>query len=265
MGLRGTIFAAALLAASLPAYAADGQPICADRPGVATSSCTVGAGVVQFESALVDWTRDRAGGSTSEELSLAQASLTFGVTDRLHLDVGISPHVRSRLREAGETERVSGVGDMVLAAKYRLTADSAPVQVAIRPFVKVPTAKRSLGNGEVEGGVIVPVDFDLAVPGLSLTFAPELDVNADGDGSGHHLATGQVASLGIELTTRLSAAAEIWAYWDFDPGETVRQYGLSGSLAYLVSNDLQVDAGANVGLNRDTPDLQLYSGIAFRF
>jgi hypothetical protein len=32
-----------------------------------------------------------------------------------------------------------------------------------------------------------------------------------------------------------------------------------------VSNDLQIDAGATFGLNRQTPDLELYAGIARRF
>lgn len=35
--------------------------------------------------------------------------------------------------------------------------------------------------------------------------------------------------------------------------------------AYLVAPTLQLDAGANFGLNRDTPDAQLYVGVSKRF
>jgi hypothetical protein len=35
--------------------------------------------------------------------------------------------------------------------------------------------------------------------------------------------------------------------------------------AYLVSIDFQWDGGANFGLNRYTPDLELYSGFSVRF
>jgi hypothetical protein len=36
-------------------------------------------------------------------------------------------------------------------------------------------------------------------------------------------------------------------------------------VAYLVSKDLQLDAGANFGLNRETPDVELYAGFSVRF
>ena len=268
MGRRGASIGLALAAAASPAVAAEADspdPICADRPGVATPTCTVPAGMVQVETTLTDWARDRSGGVRSDALAIGESAVKLGLTDRLHVELGIAPFVRSRVRESGERETASGFGDMEIAAKYRLTGDAAPVQVAIRPFVKLPTAKRALGNGKVEGGVSLPISFALPGPGLSLTLGPQLDLVADGDGSGHHLATAQLASLGFPIGPRLSASAEVWANWDFDPAGTVRQYGVSGSLAYLVSNDFQVDAGVVAGLNQAAPDLQLYSGLAFRF
>jgi hypothetical protein len=32
-----------------------------------------------------------------------------------------------------------------------------------------------------------------------------------------------------------------------------------------VNKDLQLDAGANFGLNRQTPDIELYAGVSTRF
>lgn len=260
----GGVLAAAVLLVPSAAYAAGDEPICADRPGVATPTCTVPAGMVQVETALADWVRDRSGGVRTDDLVIGETALKLGLTDRLHVEVDIVPFQHQRVREGGERTSASGFGDLVLAAKYRASASDAPVQVAVKPFVKVPTAKRALGNGEVEGGIVVPVSFALAGSAASLTFDPELDFNADGDGSGHHLATAQVVSLGFPIAPRLSASAELWGYWDFDR-ETTRQYGLAGSAAYLVSDDVQLDAGASVGLNRDAPDLELYAGFAFRF
>jgi hypothetical protein len=40
---------------------------------------------------------------------------------------------------------------------------------------------------------------------------------------------------------------------------------MDGSIAYLVSDNLQLDAGANFGLNNRTPDVELYSGVSVRF
>jgi hypothetical protein len=45
----------------------------------------------------------------------------------------------------------------------------------------------------------------------------------------------------------------------------VRQASADGSAAYLVSNDVQLDAGANFGLNRNTPNIEIYSGVSVRF
>jgi hypothetical protein len=45
----------------------------------------------------------------------------------------------------------------------------------------------------------------------------------------------------------------------------VRQYSLDAAIAYLLGNNAQLDAGANFGLNRNAPDVELYTGIAIRF
>jgi hypothetical protein len=187
------------------------------------------------------------------------------MTNRLHIEVGIPPHIRSRVREEGARETVSGFGDFSLAAKYRLTSEDAAIQLALRPSVKLPTAKRSLGNAKVEGGIIVPIEYQFPNSELSVAFSPELDVLADSDGSGYHLAWAQVAGLAIPVSSRISVSAEVSTAWDRDPVGTVRQYAVAGSAAYLLSNDVQLDAGINLGLNRSTADLELYYGAAFRF
>lgn len=263
--LGGALIASAALFLGSAAAAAGEDPICADRPGLATPTCTVPAGMVQVETTFVDWTRDRSAGVRSDETSIGDSAIKLGLTDRAHVELVVAPFVRSRVREDGGRETASGFGDLTLAAKYRLTSDESPVQVAVRPFVKIPTAKSSLGNGRVEGGLVVPIEY--AIPGspLSLAISPQLDLVDDGDGSGHHLAATQVVGVAFPLSERLSASAEALASWDWDRGGTVRQYAAGGSLAFLISNDVQLDAGANIGLNNASPDVQLYSGIAFRF
>ena len=93
----------------------------------------------------------------------------------------------------------------------------------------------------------------------------EVDWVADSDGRGHHLAMTQVASLGWAASDRFGISAELWGNWDWDPDGTTSQYSADGSIAYLVNEGLQIDVGANFGLNRQTPDLELYAGISKRF
>jgi hypothetical protein len=240
-----------MLAMSSAALAADDDaPICADRPGKATPTCTVPKGMVQVETGLVDWTRD--------ELDIGQTALKAGITDWLHLELDLPAYVDVR-------HGPSGLGDSAIALKYRLTSGSAPVQFAIRPFVKIPTARRSLGNGKVEGGIAFLADSNFARSQVGWDVAPELDLVADADGSGYHLAMVQTASVGVPLSSRITLSGELWGAWDFDPAGTVRQYSIDGAVAYLPGKDVQVDAGVNFGLNRNTPGVEIYTGIAFRF
>lgn len=258
------IASAALLIASRAA-AAGGEPICADRPGKATGTCMVPAGMVQVETGLFIWARERSASVRTDELTIGETALKLGLADRLHVEFVVSPYTRVQVRDGGVHESSSGFGDIGLRAKYRVTSDGAPVQLAVSPFVKIPTAKRSFGNGKVEGGIAVPVEW--SVPGslLSLTLTPEVDINADNDGSGRHLGMVQAVSLGAELSSRFSVAADLWGSWDFDPAGTVRHYSIGPSAAYLLSNNLQIDAGVDFGLNRDTPGVEIYSGFAVRF
>jgi len=71
--------------------------------------------------------------------------------------------------------------------------------------------------------------------------------------------------LGWQATSQLNLSAELWGQWDWDPAGTTRQYSADTALAYLVGNRVQLDAGANFGLNRNTPDVELYAGFAELF
>jgi hypothetical protein len=254
----------ALLAVSSAAVATDDDPICADRPGKATPTCIVPAGMLQIETGLVDWARDRSGGFRVDALAIGASAIKLGINDRLHVELDLSPYVQERARGGGISDSISGFGDSALAMKYRLTDANAPVQLALRPFVMIPTGGHRLGNGKVEGGVALLADGALGRD-AGWNVAPELDLIADSDGSGYHVATTQAVSVGFPVTNRLTVSGELWGAWDFDPAGTVRQYSVDGAAAFLLSPNIQLDAGVNLGLNRATPDLEIYSGIALRF
>jgi hypothetical protein len=258
------IASSALLAARAGA-AADDEPICADRPGKANATCTAPAGHVQIESGLADWTLDRSGGDKETLLLLGATAIKYGLTERSHIEIDVTPFVRATSRAAGAHSSTSGVGDVQLRYKHQLTAADAAIQVSAYPFVKLPTAKHSLGNGRVEAGLAVPIAYSIPNSPWALTLGPELDWLADDDGGGHHLATAQAASLSLQATRRLNLSAEVWAGWNWDPAGTQRQASLDGAAAYLIKTDLQVDGGANFGLNRATPDVELFFGVAKRF
>jgi hypothetical protein len=256
---------AALLLVIPAAAEADEAPICATRPGKSTAPCTVPAGHFQLEAGLADWSVQKAGGERDTLLVIGETNFKYGLTDRSDIELDITPWQRSTSRAAGVHDSATGFGDLVASYKQQLTSADAPVQLTVLPYVKVPTAKHSLGNGKWEGGLLVPILYSIGKAPFSINLTPELDWVADSDGNGHHLGMVQVVSMGWAAADRLSLSADLWGQWNWDPDGTTRQYSADGSVAYLVNNDLQLDAGANFGLNRNTPDIELYGGISKRF
>ena len=139
------------------------------------------------------------------------------------------------------------------------------MQVALLPSVKMPAAKHALGNGKWEAALLAA--DQLCDPEFATEHRPDARdrLDADADGHGHHAAMAQVASLGWQASDKLNLSAEFWGAGTGTRAGTTRQASADGSVAYLLSNDVQLDAGANFGLNRNTPDVELYGGISKRF
>lgn len=248
------------------ATAAEAQdsPICTDRPTKANAICTVPAGSIQLEASVLGWSLTEANGNRSELLTVASSVAKIGLSDRSDLQIGFTPLAGLTSSGTGSRDRVSGFGDILVRYKHRLTANDAPVQVAVLPFIKLPTARRGLGNGQVEGGVAVPISIALPGP-ATLTLGPELGLAADSDGRGRHPTLVNLVNLSLPIESRWTATAELWTNLNFDPAGMVEQASADGALAYTLSSDVQFDVGANVGLTAATPDLELYAGLSFRF
>jgi hypothetical protein len=262
---RLRIIGAAFLAASTAAAAADEQPICPDRPSKSTGPCTVPQGKWQIETELIDWTRDSSDGVHTDTTTWGNTAVKYGISSNADLELWVTPLETLSVHGGGLGEHHSSFGDTLVRVKYALTKDGAPVQVALDPFVKIPTANHQLGNGKVDGGLLVPVTIPLGKSPFTLSLDPELDLLADQNGRGRHLATQQVVNIGWQANQKLSVSTEIWAMRDWDPAGTGKQLSWDGAIAYLVSKDLQLDGGANFGLNKQTPKAELYTGISVRF
>ena len=252
---------ALLLAA---AAAAQNPIICADRPAKANGVCTVSAGHWQLEVSAVDRIHDAHGGTRTDITSFGSTVIKLGLSESADVEVGISPRIEIRNVAAGRRSRSSGFGDVVVRYKRRLSWADAGAQLAVIPFVKLPTADHAIGNGQVEGGIAVPISLATR-SGVTVTFGPEVDILADGDRHGYHAGLTNLINASAGVAPRLTLSAELWNNLNFDPAGTVRQFSLDVAAAFLVSDSVQFDAGANLGLNRQTPDLELYAGTSVRF
>lgn len=259
-------FAIAGSAVAVPALAqaVDPQPICTDRPTKSNAVCTVPAGAVQLESDLASWTRSGTDGMRVDTLVPLNPTIKRGLGVNTDLQLTFAPYVDVRTRAAGVVDHQPSLGDLTVRLKQRLTDSDSKLQVGVIPFVKVPTAKRGIGNGAWEGGIAVPVQLSLP-NSFTLTFGPETDLLADSDESGNHVQLVGTVNIARPVSPMLTLMAELWTAQNFDPAGTVRQYSADVAVAWLFRPTLQLDAGANLGLNRATPDIQLYLGISTRF
>jgi hypothetical protein len=263
--MKSVFAAVAALSVLVPAVAARAEdqlkPICADRPTKGTSPCTVDPGHWQLEIDAVDWTHDRSGGVTTDFGVFASSNLKYGVNDRLDVELNVTPYQVQRVTGSPAAQ---GFGDLTARAKVGLIGGDRAV--AILPFVKIPTAGAGLGNGAVEGGVVLPTALTLP-GGVSLTIDPEIDALKDDRTQRRHAAYELAVGFSRPLTPALTGAAELWGSENEEPSGHLHQASFDLGLAWIPMKDqeLQLDAGTNLGLNRDTPAVNLYVGVSRRF
>ena len=251
--------------ASAPAQPADApSPICTDLPTKANVVCTVPRGKVQIEADALNWTTDSDRGVRTDVVLYTNPTIKYGIDKLTDVELNLAPYETVRTREEGVVRTVGGVGDLYLRLKRQLTGGTGAVQVAVIPYVKAPTARSGVGNGAWEGGAIAPVV--IALPGsFALDVEGEVDVLADADGTKRH----HPQLLGLVNVShpvgKATLYGEVSTTQNLDPAGTVHQYTADLAATYLLTPVLQLDAGANFGLSRETPDAQVYVGVSTRF
>jgi hypothetical protein len=271
--MTAKIFCAGLLLLASPALSAETDPqalrdLCPDRPGKGTSACTVDRGHFQIEIDAFDISLQRQHGLTTDTTIVASPTIKYGVSDHWDVEATLVPfeRVRSRDRQPGITDAASGFGDLYLRAKYAAAiAGTNQFSFGFEPFLKIPTASKAIGNGAVEGGVVVPLGLDLG-GGWSFSATPEIDALQNENERGAHIALTNVLGLSRTVAPGFTFTIEGWNASDFDPAGTTRQYSVDFAASWQPDGqpDLQLDAGVNVGLTSATPDLQVYLGLTRR-
>ena len=238
-----------------------------DRPTRSNGPLTVDAGRFQYETDLVAYTHSNVGGVSTRTYVALDPTLKVGLTRRVDLELQFNGYTNTQVLDPGTgstLSRADGAGDLVIRSKVNLVGnDGGAVAAALIPYVKLPAAARTLGNNQVEGGVIAPLSIKLPA-GFVLTLVPELDVLRNANDSGKHVNFVGVLDLGYAVTDKLTVFAEVYGAAGTD-AHTPPVYTADAAAAYLLTDNMQLDAGVNVGLNRDTPNLQLYTGISQRF
>jgi hypothetical protein len=146
--LRAVIFL--LVAASAPAQ-------------ITESPYTIKPGRFQLRFDAVELKiNDEVDGSYSG-LAAGRTLLTIGVTNTFDFQIGADLFVSRRYTIQGDlVEKDSGFGDLYGRFKWTVWRDDeVGAALALLPYAKIPTNSGGVGNDSIEGGLMVPVSWDL--------------------------------------------------------------------------------------------------------
>ena len=239
-----------------------------DRPDTTESAYTVDAGHFQLEMSLVDYTFDRRNEekATRRSVSVAPFLIKAGILNDFDLQLGLDPYTRERQtdRATGERTTISGFGDITVRAKFNIWGnDGGETAFALMPFIKIPTAKDELGNGKVEGGLIVPLAIDLGKD-VGMGLMTEFDIVRDGGNERYTLDWVHTATIGFPLIEEMGGYIEYAGFMNLNHAERYRGY-FDGGLTYAINANVVLDAGVRIGLTRAADDLGFFAGISWRY
>ncbi|HKQ37543.1 MAG TPA: transporter [Verrucomicrobiae bacterium] len=241
-----------------------------DRPDKTESAYTLDAGHYQIEMDVFSYAVDRYNGipgdHRSEALAIAPINLKAGLLNNVDLQFILQPYIS--LREHNVAARVvdehRGFGDVITRLKVNVWGnDGGPTALALMPYVKLPTNTDRVGNNSAEGGLIVP--FAVALPQeLTLGVMTQVDIARDESGGGHHPEFVNTITVGREIVGDLSGFLEFFSSVSTESGsEWIGTF--DAGLTYMLTDDVQLDAGVFIGLTRAADDINPFLGMSWRF
>jgi hypothetical protein len=241
-----------------------------DRPDKTESAYTVDAGHFQIEMDVFSYAYDRHNGlpgdTRVESVSIAPMNLKVGLCNRADLQLVLETYtsVRTHVRAARQVETRRGFGDVMLRLKGNMWGnDGGPTALALMPYVKLPTNQDDLGNNSVEGGLIAPFALELPA-GWSMGAMTQFDSIRDEAGSGHHPEFVNTVTFGHNIVGNLDGYVEFFSAVSTERGsEWIGT--VDAGLTYGLTEDIQLDAGINIGVTRSADDWNPFLGISWRF
>lgn len=131
------------------------------------------------------------------------------------------------------------------------------------PFIKFPTNQNDLGNNSIEGGIIFPLAIGLSDK-WDVGIQTEFDFNKNGSDLGYNVGFANTVSFGYEIDPKWSTYFELFTETTTEEDSKFVATFDTG-LKYLLTENVQLDAGINIGLTEAADDLQPFVGLSVRF
>lgn len=240
-----------------------------DRPDKTESAYTVDAGHFQLEMDLVSYSRDRdksGGGDTRVDAwSIAPINFKVGLCNQVDLQTVIESynHITTNDKAAPSKTRQTGFGDITSRLKVNIWGnDGGTTALAIMPFVKYPTSQDHIGNNSLESGIIIPLAIDVGA-GFGMGLMTEFDFSRDA-GNGRQIEYVNTITVSHDIVGDLGGYVEFFSAVSSEKNS--KWIGtVDLGLTYGLSDDIQLDAGVNIGVTKSAEDINPFLGMTFRF
>ena len=241
-----------------------------DRPDKTESAYTVDSGHFQIESDLFVYAHDHDTANraniSGDAWSFATLNLKAGLCNFSDLQVVLFPYsqIRSDDRIEGTIGHQNGFGDVLTRLKVNLWGnDGGKTAGGIMPYVKWPTSQDDLGNRAIEGGVILPLAFELPA-GFSGGAMTQFDWRQNGDSHDYHAEFINTVTMSHNIIGKLDGFVEFFSLVSAE-GDARWIGTFDFGFTYAITADMQLDAGAYVGVTKSAADIAPFLGFSVRF
>jgi hypothetical protein len=244
-----------------------------DRPDITESPFTVDAGHVQFETTLVGYTRSAPNQerTVTDEFDFFTTNMRIGITNSAEFDLVWQPYgtVRTRQEDPLRIFNQSGIGGLNLRGKFNLWGNDSfekpgATALALLPFVMLPTDRHNGISPEfVAGGIVVPLAVKLSEKWEVALNGGLVHLREDPE-SRYHTEYLASASFSYEWSEKFGTYYEIAGRFNTEnlQGDPVV---VGTGFTYKLSNNVQFDAGVNVGVTRAADRVNPFVGLSSRF
>jgi len=235
-------------------------PLVTDRPSFTSASSTVGRNVLQIETGYL-YTTNLSGSVRTTQQAVPETLVRLGMfADWFELRLGQNL--------AGQDDGVLtdfGADDMFLGGSIALTGQEGILpEMALLPGINIPTGKSTIGSGELLPSLVLSYAWELSdrwsMGGCSI-WAQDLD----GDSNRSYVSTAQSWYAGLAVTEKTSVFAEFYGLFPVSAESVDPQYYFDSGLAYLITDNIQWDWRAGMGLNQPADDFFTGTGLSIRF
>jgi len=232
-----------LLASTLPGTGF-GQAIDTNRPGFSFTPGVVAQGAWQLETGMT-YGRFGAGSRT---IALPNAEFRYGVGGGTEVFVSGISWIDSEL---GNSD-VSGFGDISLGTKITLGEPDRDTRMALLFLVSAPTGKRELSSDRWD-------------PSLGLVWSRSGSLPLAGTVKVSDLGNGFQLDNGLKLPFAIDDRRSAFVEWEANlPENGSSRHWLNSGFQWLLSDDVQIDVSADLGLNDVGDDYRFGVGFSMR-